>query len=138
MQMEHRISTSAPAADVFRIYREVDKWHTWDPDTRAAWIDGPFAAGASGRLTPAKGRAVPMTLTEVVPGKSFTAECRIPLLRMRFEHELRPAGGGTEIVHRVTLTGLLSHVVGPALFKQLDKGLPATLANLKRLVESTA
>lgn len=136
MQVEHRIITSASAASIFSIYQEVKNWHTWDPDTKHASLEGPFAVGSKGRLTPTKGNTVPMVLTKVEPGRCFTVESKIPLFRMLFEHELVPVPGGTEVIHRVTFSGLLSLVLGPMLSKQLNSGLPVTLGRLKAHAEA--
>lgn len=135
MQVEHRVLVAASPETIFRIYEDVQNWHTWDPDTKQASLDGPFRVGSRGRLTPPKGMAVPMLLTKVEPGKCFTVESKIPLFRMRFEHELVPLGGKTEVIHRVTFAGFLSVVLGPMLSKQLNAGLPVTLRNLKALAE---
>jgi hypothetical protein len=136
MQVEHSITISASADAIFRIYQDVTNWHAWDPDTRQAVLEGPFAVGSKGRLTPTKGSTVPMVLTKVEPGRCFTVESRIPLFRMVFEHELVPVHGATEVCHRVTFSGLLSVVLGPMLAKQLNSGLPVTLARLKALAEA--
>jgi len=136
MQVEHHITVAAPPRAIFQIYADVSNWHTWDPDTRKASLDGPFEVGTRGRLTPTQGNTVPMLLTERVPDQCFTVESRILLFRMRFEHELRPVAGGTEATHRVTFSGLLSVVLGPMLCKRLNAGLPVTLARLKALAES--
>ena len=77
-----------------------------------------------------------MVLLEVVQGKCFTVEAKIPLFRMLFEHELNAVGGSTEIVHRVTFSGFLSMLLGPMLAKQLNSGLPVTLRKLKALAEA--
>jgi ubiquinone/menaquinone biosynthesis C-methylase UbiE len=137
MQIEHRTTVSAPPEDIFRIYEDVPAWHTWDPDTKSANLDGPLRVGSQGKLTPTKGNTVPMRVTAVIPDRSFTVASKIPLLRMVFEHELLPTQAGTEVIHRVTLSGLLALVIGPMLRKQLNKGLPVTLANLKRLAEAS-
>lgn len=136
MQIEHRMSVNTPPESIFRIYEDVSRWNTWDPDTKSAMIQGPFQAGSSGKLTPAKGNTVPMVLTEVVKNKSFTVESKIPLFRMVFEHELHTKGKTTDVIHRVTFSGLLSFVLGPIIAKQINAGLPVTLSNLKRLAES--
>ena len=136
MQVEHRITVAASPETIFRIYEDVPNWHAWDPDTKRATLDGPFQVGSRGQLTPTKGNTVPMVLTKVVPNQCFTVESKIPLFRMLFEHELAPAPGATEVVHRVTFSGLLSIVLGPMLSKQLNSGLPVTLRNLKALAEA--
>ena len=136
MHVEHRTTVGAAPQVVFQIYEDVTHWHTWDPDTRQAVLDGPLRTGARGTFTPTKGRAVPMQVTAVVPGRSFTVACRIPGLRMVFEHTLTPGPAGTEVVHRATFSGLLSWVIGPLLCRQLTAGLPVTLAGLKQQAEA--
>lgn len=136
MQVEHRILVQAPARTLFRIYEDVARWHTWDPDTREARLDGPPRPGARGSLTPTQGRTVPMQVTEVVTDRVFTVEARIPLFRMVFEHLLEPQAGGTAVTHRVRFHGLLSLVLGPVLIRRLNAGLPVTLARLRDLAES--
>ena len=135
MQVEHRMIAHAQPEVIYRIYEDVAGWHTWDPDTKQATLDGPLRVGARGRITPPKGLTVPMLITQVASDRSFTVESKIPLFRMVFEHELRPCETGTEIVHRVTFSGLLSLVLGSMLSKQLNAGLPVTLGKLKQLAE---
>lgn len=136
--IEHRTTIATPPAAIYRLYADVANWHRWDPDTRRATLDGPFAVGARGTLTPAKGKTVPMVVTFADPARGFTVESRIPLLlRMVFEHELiARTPSQTEVVHRVTLSGPLGWLIGPGLKRQLDAGLPVTLANLRRLAET--
>ena len=138
MQVEHSILVQASAERLFTIYEDVAAWHTWDPDTKRASIEGPFVVGARGSLTPTKGNTVPMLLTKVEPNSCFTAESRIPLFRMAFEHELVPQGASVKVVHRVTLSGVLAALLGRMLVKRLNHGLPVTLASLKRLAEGAA
>ncbi len=138
MQVEHSVLVHAPAGRIFRLYEDVAGWHTWDPDTQRAAIAGPFAVGTRGSLTPTKGHTVPMLLTKVQPDSGFTVESRMPLFRMVFEHELRPEGAATRVVHRVAFSGLLATLLGRMLVKRLNQGLPVTLAKLKRRAEGGA
>lgn len=138
MTVEHRVVVAAPPAVIFQIYRDVERWHTWDPDTKRASIDGPFEVGSRGRLTPTKGRTVPLLLTEVQTDRCFTVESRIPLFRMVFEHVLSPVPEGTDVVHRVSFHGPLSWLLGRMLASQLNLGLPITLSRLESLAEARA
>ena len=136
MQIEHKTAVRAAPNVLFRIYEDVANWHTWDPDTKRAFLDGPLQLGSKGKLTPTKGNTVPIRVTEVTRDRSFTVESKIPLLRMVFEHELKPMASGTEVVHRVTLSGPLLLILGRMLIRQIDTGLPVTLRNLKQLAEA--
>jgi hypothetical protein len=136
MQIEHRIEVAAAPHSIYRIYQDVQNWPAWDPDTKSATLEGAFAVGSRGRLTPTQGNAVPMVLTRVVQDRCFTVESKIPLFRMLFEHELVPTDGMTEVIHRVTLSGPLTLLLGRMLAKRLNAGLPVTLRKLKALAES--
>ena len=138
MQVEHSALVHASAERVFRIYENVSAWHTWDPDTKRASLAGPFAVGTRGSLTPTKGNTVPMLLTKVEPNSCFAVESKIPLFRAVFEHEVVPQGTSVKVTHRVTFSGLLAFLIGRILVKQLNQGLPVTLASLKRVAESAA
>jgi hypothetical protein len=137
MQIQHSVLVSATPARLFALYADVRNWNRWDPDTKASHIDGPFQTGTKGSLTPTKGNTVPMLLTSVVPNCSFTAEAKIPLFRMVFEHELLPANGATEVVHRVSFSGALAFLLGRFIGAQLNKGLPVTLSKLKAAAEAS-
>ena len=136
MQIEHRINVAATPGSIFHIYQDVENWHVWDPDTRRATLNGPFEVGSRGRLTPTNGNSVPMVVTKMVHDSCFTVESKIPLFRMVFEHELVPLQGMTEVIHRVTLSGPLTFIIGKMLVRQLNLGLPHTLQNLKSLAQS--
>lgn len=138
MQVEHSILVQSSTERIFGIYEDVAVWHTWDPDTKRASIDGPFAVGTRGSLTPTKGNSVPMLLTKVEPNACFTVESKLPFFRMVFEHELVPQERAVKVVHRVTFSGALRFLLGRMLVKQLNQGLSVTLANLKRHAEGDA
>lgn len=138
MQVEHRVLVNARPEKIFSIYMDVANWNKWDPDTKASHINGPFSAGSTGRLTPAKGNTVPMLLTSVKENHHFTVESKIALFRMVFEHELLDRGQSTEVIHRVSFYGLLAPILGRLVGAQVHKGLPVTLANLKLAAESAA
>lgn len=138
MHVEHRITVQATPERIFSFYTDVANWPAWDPDTKAASLDGPMRVGAKGKLTPTKGNTVPMLITEFTPERSFTVESKIPWFRMVFEHELTQVSAGIEIVHRVTFSGPLSFLLGRMLSKSLNVGLPITLARLKQQAEAGA
>jgi Polyketide cyclase / dehydrase and lipid transport len=135
--IECTITVDAAPSTIFALYRDVEHWNRWDPDTRSSSLDGPFAPGTKGRLRPARGNEVGIEIVSVIPDRSFTVEGRIPLFRMVFDHELTPKGASTEVLHRVRFFGPLRFVFGPIVGADIRKGLPKTLASLKRMAESS-
>ena len=120
---------------VYAIWADVPRWPQWDPDTREAWLDGPLAVGAKGRLKPRKGFAVPMRVTDALAGERFTVECLVLGNVMRFEHILRPVQGGVEVIHRVSFHGWLAGWLMRTVGQDVRRGLPVTLRGLKALAE---
>ena len=135
MQFEEEIVISTTADKLFSLYADVSGWSSWDPGVRSSSVDGQFSSGATGTLRPASGPEAKITFTEVVPGRSFTVESRLPLCVMRFEHELAPAGSQLRVVHRVSFAGILAPLFGRLIGSGIRKNLPHTLAGLRRVAE---
>lgn len=135
MIIEESIDIHVAPDAIMRCYRDVAAWPEWDPDTRAASIDGPFAVGSSGTLRPTKGMAVSMRLTSV-SAHGFTVVSRVPLCTMRFDHDLIPIAGGTRVTHRVSFDGMLAGLFGRVVGAGVRRGLPVTLARLKARLEA--
>jgi hypothetical protein len=121
--------------DVFALYANAPSWAEWDPDIKAATRDGPFAAGSVGTITPRQGPIMKIYVTQVDPNRSFTAEARLPLCTMRFEHEVVPLGTESRVTHRVVFTGPLAFAFGFLLGRQLKVGIPRTMHGLKTACE---
>ena len=136
MRFEEEIEISASPEKVFSLYQAVSAWQAWDPDVERASIDGPFVAGAVGRLKPSGAPESRIIFTDVVPDVSFSVECRLPLCSMRFEHELSRASSGTRALHRVSFLGPLAWFFGRVIGSKIRQGLPGTLRGLKTAAES--
>ncbi|MDC8760515.1 SRPBCC family protein [Janthinobacterium fluminis] len=135
MHIEESIHIAVPSAVVDQIWSEVDRWHLWDPDTKQARLNGPFAVGTNGRIVPSKGVGIPMTVTERSAGRSFTVEGYIPLFRIHFEHTVSTVDGGSTVTHRVWFTGALAFLFRPSVAKRVREGLPITMRSLKAYAE---
>jgi hypothetical protein len=135
MIIEEKVHINVPPNTVHTIYTEVENWHRWDPDTKSARLDGPFAVGTTGVLAPTQGFPVKMKVTEVAPERGFTVECRAPLCVMRFDHELTPDGVGVIALHRLVFSGPLAWLFGRLVGSRVRLGLPVTMQSLKRYAE---
>ena len=124
MEVEERIEIAVPSQVIDQIWSEVNRWHEWAPDTKEAYLNGPFTVGTTGKIVPSKGMGVFMIVTERTIEKSFTVEGRIPFFRMHFEHTLSPLENGVIVIHRVWFSGALSFLFAPGVAKQVCNGLP--------------
>jgi hypothetical protein len=136
--VEHCISITVSAAKLFAIYCQVDEWAAWDPETKSAYLSAPLKEGAKGRLTPRKGRPVPMLLTVYLPNKEFTVEASVLGSKMIFVHAievLAESPARVKAIHRVTFTGWLAPILYATVGKLVDRTLPETLGRLKAHAE---
>lgn len=139
MKFEASTQINASNATVFSLYANVSKWSTWDPDVKAASLEGSFVSGAKGIIEPKGGPKSEIVFTEVVDHKKFTAQCKLPLCVMRFEHELNDhQEAGTKATHRVVFEGLLAPIFGRLIGSGMRKTLPHALAGLKQAAEAAA
>jgi hypothetical protein len=130
---EHSEVSSADRESVWALWSDVGSWPAWDDGIEQVTLDGPFEAGSRGSLKPAGSRAVKFAVIEARPGEGFVDETRLPLARMRFEHELTDAaGGGVRITHRVTISGPLTPLWRRVIGRDLERDLPGTVATLAR------
>ncbi len=101
------VTSSAPAAAFFERWADVATWPEWNTDTAWVRLDGPFAAGTTGRLKPKGGPAVRFVV-ERLSAEEFVDVSRLVGARLTFDHRVAAtADGGTRVDVTVTLTGPL-------------------------------
>jgi uncharacterized protein YndB with AHSA1/START domain len=135
-RIEHSIDINASPAQVFKVWSRVSDWPLWDPDTRSASLQGPLMPGATGRLEPRKGRAVPMEVVGLVPDHRLDVRCKVLGSALNFDHVVEPRTSGCRVTHAAWFTGWLAPVLMATVGKDVNRGLPVTLASLKRFVEA--
>ena len=136
MKFEDSIKINTSPAQVFAIYKDVANWPTWDPETESASIDGEFAVGSTGKIKPNKEPETKIIWVEVTPDQSFTVECKLPLCKMQFVHEMTVANDQTLVVNTIVLTGLLSSIFGLLIGSKLKQGVHLSLKGLKGHLEA--
>lgn len=137
MPIEHSITIASTPEHIFGIYKDVDSWARWDPDIEAVGMDGEFTVGTKGWLKPVGAPKTATRLESVNEPSSFTVESRLPLCKMRFEHELKVVDAGTLVTHRVLFSGLLAGVFSMLVGGKIQKGIKGTMEGLKHYAENT-
>src|SRR4051812_12027232 len=119
-QYEYALETSSPAAPLWERWSDMASWSTWNAGVTAVEADGPFASGTTFRMTLPDSTELPMTLTEVVPGQSFTDVLDTGDFAVTTVHRLdQLPEGRTRIVYRTEITGPAAEAVGPELGPQI-------------------
>ena len=136
MQFEEQIIIDVPAEAVFAVYEDVANWPAWDSDTLSSQLDGPFEPGSTGKLKPKQGPETKIQITEVTKNHSFTVECKLPLCKMHFVHEMVPTDQSTEVTNKIIFSGLLSPVFSRLIGNEIKDTLPSSLRGLKEHIEN--
>ncbi len=135
MKFEETITINAPAEKIFQCYENVSEWHLWDSEIQSASIEGDFQVGVTGKLKAQKCPEAKIEITEITKPISFTVISKLPLGLMTFEHYLVEKGNQTEVTLSVSFTGIMAFLFGRSIGSDIKKGLPITLAGLKKFVE---
>jgi hypothetical protein len=136
---EHTVETEAPAEAIWRLWSDVSTWSSWDDDIEWARLDGQFAVGSRGKLKPKGVPAGGFKLVAVNPGVSYTVEQRLPLARLRFEHEVTEAGEGpTRFTHRVTVDGPLAALFARLFGRRMKANFPTVMRHLAEAASASA
>lgn len=133
--LESSIDIDVPPEAAYQAYADVAHWADWDPDTRAAALDGAPVDGTRGWLRPRKGLKVKMVVLRARPALEFTVMCPVLGSRMVFEHLIVRRGAGVRVCHRVSFEGWLAGWLMRSVGADLRSGLPHTLQSLKAHLE---
>ena len=113
MHTERTITIDAPADRVWAILSDVERWHTWTSSITSVDLDGALAVGATAKVRQPRLPPVTWTVTEVVPGRSFTWRSSAPGSRAVGEHAITPTGGATcEVRLALDQEGPLGSLIG--------------------------
>ena len=96
------------AAQIWRVWSEVDQWHTWQPDIEYARLEGqPFEAGKVFRFRPKGGPELGIEITEAKPLAGYADLTRFPGAKMLDSHEIVDHGSRIEIRNTLSVSGPL-------------------------------
>lgn len=114
-----------PPAQVWKVWADVNQWHTWQDDIEYAKLDGEFKKGNVICFKPKGAPEIKIELTEVKPGSAFVDLTRFPLARMYDLHELVPHGDKLEIKSTIRIEGPLSFLWRKLVAENVVNGMKA-------------
>ncbi|MGC5288732.1 SRPBCC family protein [Micromonospora sp. DT231] len=138
MRFEATAEIAADAEQVWAVLVDVERWPEWTTSvTRVERGEsGPFAVGATARLTQPKLRPAVWRVTELTEGREFTWVSDTPGVRTRGEHRLVPLPDGrTRVELAIDQSGPLAGLIGRLYGGLLRRYLRLEADGLKRRSE---
>jgi hypothetical protein len=118
------------AEQVWRVWTDINQWHTWQSDIEYAKLEGEFKVGNTFLLKPRGGPKVKIELIKVEPNRVFTDLTRFPLARMYGSHEFVIHGDELEIKTAMSIEGLLSFLWRKLVAEDVANGMREQTENL--------
>lgn len=125
-------ATDLKADQVWKVWADVNQWHTWQDDIEYAKLDGEFKKGNVFRFKPKGGPKFNIELTKVEPNSAFVDLTRFPLAKMYDSHELIDHGDELEIKTTISIEGPLSFVWRKIVAENVANGMKE---QTERLIE---
>jgi len=128
----------APAARVWAIMRDVERWPEWTASTRSVTLlDGELRVGARARIDQPRIPTAVWTVTGVTEGRQFTWQASGPGTLTTGRHVVETTGPGTcRATLSITQSGWLGSLIGRAYRSLTERYLAMEAAGLKARAES--
>ena len=136
--VEHSLLTRASPEAIRRLFEDVAGWPEWNAGAEWVELDGPFAAGTTGRMKVPGQDPLDFRLIWVGPD-GFEDETPIPgaAVVVRVRHTIESLDGGrARIVYRATIDGPGADELGPVIGPQVTGDFPDVLSALVAWAEA--
>lgn len=119
------ITKEVSKEQLWKLFADVNNWHTWDDGIEYTSMNGPFEQGIIFLLKPKGGPKVKVQLTEVSKPTAFTDVTFFPLAKMYDAHLFEETPDGLKITNTITVTGLLGFLFVKLVASDIVNKLPA-------------
>ncbi|ESY41051.1 polyketide cyclase [Mesorhizobium sp. LNJC384A00] len=93
-------------------------------------LHGPFAKGTRVSVTPVGQDTFESTIVDLVDAVTYADETSFGDTKLLFRHTLTPVEGGTQVTHRLDISGPSTAEVGPELGPQISGDFDTSMAKL--------
>ena len=121
----HSIVTNEVTKEqIWKLFADVNNWHTWDKGIEYAKMEGQFIKGNSIILKPKGGPKVNIELLETIENKRFLDVSTFPLGKLYDDHVFEETPDGLKITITITVKGILWFVWKKLVAQDLVDNLP--------------
>ena len=117
------VTKEATKEQMWKLFADVNNWHTWDKGVDYAKMEGRFEKGNFFELKPKGGPKVKIELIETVENRKFVDLTKFPLAKMYGEHTFEETPAGLKITTTMKVKGILSFLWIKLVAKNIADGL---------------
>lgn len=117
-------TTKATKEQMWKLFANVNQWHTWDKGIEFATMEGNFEKGNHFILKPKGGPKVKIQLIEAIKNKKFVDQTTFTLAKMHGEHLFEDCEGGIKITTTMKVSGILSFLWVKLVAKGIADAIP--------------
>ena len=121
------VTKEVTAAQMWKLFSDVNNWHTWDEGIEWAKMEGEFAVGNQFMMRPKGGPNVKIKLVETTPNKSFTDFTQFPLAKMYGTHTFELTSEGLKITTTMKMQGILGFLWIKIVAQKIVDSLPTEM-----------
>lgn len=118
------------AEQVWKVWTDLNQWHTWQSDIEYAKLEGEFKVGNTFFLKPKGGPRVNIEIIKVEPHRQFTDLTRFPGAKMYGSHKFVIHGDELEIKTTMSIEGPLSFLWRKIVAEDVANGMMEQTENL--------
>lgn len=116
--------TDVTASQLWKVWTNINEWHTWQDDIDYAKIEGSFQKGNVFLLKPKGGPKVSIEIIRAEENVNFTDLTRFPLATMIGSHDFIQSDDGLEIKTTMSIKGPLSFLWRKIVAEDIVKKMP--------------
>ncbi len=118
------VTTEATKEQMWKLFADVNNWHTWDKGIEFAKMEGKFEKGNHFLLKQKGGPKLTIKLIEAIENVRFIDCTKFPLSKMYGEHQFEETPQGLKITTTMKVEGLFALLWIKLVAKGIVDGLP--------------
>lgn len=127
------VTKEATKEQMWKLFADVNNWHTWDNGIEYAKLDGKFEKGNHFLLKPKKGPKIKIELYETIPNGKFVDLTHFPLAKMYGEHTFEDTPEGLKLTVTMKVSGVLGFLWKKIVAQDIVNHLPEEMQNQVRV-----
>lgn len=128
--------TDLTAAQVWKVWSDLNNWHSWQSDIEYAKLEGEFKVGGYFLLKPKGSPEVRIMLLEIEENRQFTDLTNFPGAKMYGRHEFIEHDNVLEIKTTMSIEGRLSFLWRKIVAEKVAAGMMEQTENLLNKVRN--